>query len=759
VETDKNMPNTESLLRHIQYTKSYLRSSWGVDPAGLTIDFSPDTFGHSANIPEIDSYGGVKYMYHCRGLPENHVLYRWRSPSGAELICQREPYWYNRGIKDEIAVDAADLAKACGGLKTSLIVYGVGDHGGGPTRGDIEKILELKKWPVYPALRFGTFTEYFKAAETVRDKLPLVEKEINFVFTGCYTTQSRIKLGNRHGEAALLDAEALNAVSKIVTGKQYPAEKLEHAWRKILFNHFHDIITGSTVRDSRDYAMGNYSDVQAVAGTAREKAGIALAAEIDTSMIHTGQEQGTRSEGAGAGFGLDFFNGIPSPEQGRGAVRIYHVFNSSARKRRELVEFTLWDWDYNLRLAEVTDHAGNKIPFQLLDKEPVVYWDHRYVRFIAQVEVPATGYATIVFREGEYTNVSLLNDRDPRLELPHGPVVLENDFIRAEFDPASGALRSLKDKKAGKEKIASGKSAGLVINWSEKKTNNAWLIGRTVGQDPVARPVRLTPKTGNPLRNGFEMEQEILGSRIKTEVYLDKDAKALAYRFHVVWNEAAEDHKHVPVLCFAVPLSADPETYLSDVPAGAQRRSSSFQDVPGLQYTAAIDGKEALALVTDSKYGYRGCEGVLTATLINTASNPDPFPERGEHAIKLWVALENSEPKALADSAEALCRNMSIVSGSKHKGKLPPSKEFLRLDAASTVLSSTGLSDDGALLVRVYETAGKKDSVTITAPEAIKAAELTSLDGKASVPLQPKGNTVSFDIPAWKIQAVKIKLS
>jgi alpha-mannosidase len=60
VETDKNMPCTESLLRHIRYTRDYLETTWGVDPASLNIDFSPDTFGHSAHIPEIDGYGGVQ---------------------------------------------------------------------------------------------------------------------------------------------------------------------------------------------------------------------------------------------------------------------------------------------------------------------------------------------------------------------------------------------------------------------------------------------------------------------------------------------------------------------------------------------------------------------------------------------------------------------------------------------------------------------------------------------------------------------------
>jgi alpha-mannosidase len=150
----------------------------------------------------------------------------------------------------------------------------------------------------------------------------------------------------------------------------------------------------------------------------------------------------------------------------------------------------------------------------------------------------------------------------------------------------------------------------------------------------------------------------------------------------------------------------------------------------------------------------------LSATLINTASSPDPYPERGEHVIKLWVALEESDPKKLSEAAGDLCHPMSIVPGSRHKGPLPPVKELLRLDASSTVLSSAGLSADGSLLVRLYETAGKKDAVTIAAPLEIAGACLEDLDGRSGSGgnLSPKGNTVSFEIAPYKIQGLKLKL-
>ena len=106
VETDKNMPSGESLLNTVKYTRDYLEKTWGVDPESLKIDFSPDTFGHSAHIPEIDSFSGIKYYYHCRGLDGDHILYRYKAPSGAEILMYREPYWYNSAITPHVGYGA-----------------------------------------------------------------------------------------------------------------------------------------------------------------------------------------------------------------------------------------------------------------------------------------------------------------------------------------------------------------------------------------------------------------------------------------------------------------------------------------------------------------------------------------------------------------------------------------------------------------------------------------------------------------------------
>ena len=155
VEADKNMSGTESMVRHLLYTKRYLADLLGVDPDGLQVDFEPDTFGHSANVPEILRQGGVRYYYHCRG-NDQEELYRWRAPSGAEVLALRDPQWYYLKKTDYQICWHVPSFCARNHTKSALRFYGVGDHGGGPSRRDIERILDMQTWPLLPQMCFST---------------------------------------------------------------------------------------------------------------------------------------------------------------------------------------------------------------------------------------------------------------------------------------------------------------------------------------------------------------------------------------------------------------------------------------------------------------------------------------------------------------------------------------------------------------------------------------------------------------------------
>lgn len=754
VETDKNMPGAESLLRHIKCTRDYLRTHWDVDPASLEIDFSPDTFGHSANLPELDAFGAVKYYYHCRGLDGDQVLYRWRAPSGREVLVYREPHWYNGAVTPSLAAGLADISRRSGGLKTGLMVYGVGDHGGGPTRRDVERALEMMEWPIFPRLRFGTFREFFQAAEAVRENLPVVAQELNCFAPGCYTTQSRLKMGNRRSERALWEADAFASLASACLKRPYPAAQLESAWQKVLFTHFHDILTGSCVQDSREHAMGLFSESMAVANTQHTNALRALSARIDTSGIPAESPADSQSEGAGAGYGLS--GGYPRPERGGGLTRIFHVFNSRPEARTEAAEITVWDWPGDLRQLEAVDCAGNPVKLAMMDEQPQNYWDHKYVRLLAEVSVPGFGYTTLILREKPCQLYRHYFNRSVRTTHPTEDFLLENEHLRARFDYRNGALLSLVDKASGTELVAPGQDAGLRLIQTEPATSNAWQIGRYTRIDPLEDTIRLSPLEYGELRQGFQAEQRAAGSLIRSRVTLDKGSKALCYELEIDWNEVG-GRESVPVLAYRFPHAFRAEEYLYDVPAGTQRRKPQRLDVPALQYGAApVPDGRALMLASDCKYGFRGCDDVLSLTLINSAVSPDPYPERGIHHIRIYVGVEEASPAALEGLASRLNAPLHHVSAGRHEGSWPLEGSLLRFEGGTAVLSAVTTAGDGGLLLRCFETCGRDTEVVVSVQSSIRSAERVDLMEKVLEQLQPEGPTVRLKVSANSVAALKL---
>ncbi|MBO4327685.1 MAG: alpha-mannosidase [Clostridia bacterium] len=751
VETDKNMPAGESLVRTITYTKKYMEEVWGVPAESLEIDFSPDTFGHSAHVPEIDCFAGLKYYYHCRGLAEDYILYRYKAPSGAEMLMYREPYWYNSGITPHIGIGLPGLISKMGGLRTGLIVYGVGDHGGGVTRRDIENAIDMQSWPVFPRIRFGTFREFFKLADTpaIREKLPVVEHEINFLFDGCYTTQSRIKRANKQAEAKLLEAEEMSAIAeRIDDGFTYGGDRFEKAWQNVLFTHFHDILTGSCVRDSRDYAMALYQRALATAETEESRALRAISENIDTSLFAEISEDagadntlsepddlpyGSMSEGAGAGFGLAAWRGIPNPERGAGKQRIYNVFNPASTRFTGPVEITVWDWPGDVSRAVFTDCDGNEPPMTL-NSGTQHYWDHKFITFLVDLDIPAFGYRTIALSEREleaYDHHAYCPDWG-RLGFEN-EFVLENDNIRAEFDMETFSLKSLIDKSDGSEKLRPDAHSGLVLIDTQDNPMSAWIIGRHLKKTPVTEIKRID-RIGNSLRQGYSFSMRALGSNINGEVTLDRSASDLCFHYSVDWNERSGET--IPLLAFVLSLKDEPEAFICDVPMGTAIRKPENHDIPALTFAAPIKnalrkgaGERTVVLRSDCKYGYRCFGKDLVLSLINTAHNPDPVPERGQQDIYICAGVSEADPVTLVSGSEKMMHKPKAIPTGAHFGTLDPDGQFISVNAPGCAVSSIFMNESEELVLRLnrltdgfefaYASAGDETAETEAGPYSI----------------------------------------
>ena len=480
----------------------------------------------------------------------------------------------------------------------------------------------------------------------------------------------------------------------------------------------------------------------------------ALSRMTDTSAFLSDEDiRFTQAEGAGVGFGISNHSGVPNPERSAGKTRIYTVFNNAPVAKRECVELTVWDYTGDLRRLEAVDSQMNPLPLELLDREMQTYWDHRYVRVLVKVEVAAMGYATIALREKPVTDYPTFYLSAERTESPKGDITLENEFLRAKIDGRSGMLLSLVDKTTGKEQLSA--PAGLCVVDTEKATSDAWKIGRYLGVTPVDHTLRMEPISGN-LRHGVRMEHQMLHSSVKTEVTLEEGARALKYSFSVDWSEAASQSKTHPVLIYRMPLKDKAEQVLMDVPAGCAVRTARAMDLPGLSFAAALTGEKVPYIVTDCKYGYRLDRSELIATLINTAGGPDPYPERGIHAIELYLGVEKADEKVMKETAAALIKPMFGIPCAAHPGKLPMNGAFLDFRGDTAVLDSFSWAD-GAYRARISEMCGKGCKVTLALPANITEATLTDLEGHEIGAAEISGDCVSFEIGAYRLAQLNLK--
>lgn len=177
VEGDKNLASGEILCRHMLYTKLYLRDHLGLSLDSVKIGFEPDTFGHAHTIPAILTKGGLTRYYHARGGPDKWLTW-WKSPDGSKILKFYDKLSYNKNAELRIANAMVDYVKETG-LKDFMLVYGIGDHGGGPSKRDLKRLMNYHSWPVYPSFIPSSTDAYFTAVENAGADLPVVDEELN----------------------------------------------------------------------------------------------------------------------------------------------------------------------------------------------------------------------------------------------------------------------------------------------------------------------------------------------------------------------------------------------------------------------------------------------------------------------------------------------------------------------------------------------------------------------------------------------------
>ena len=748
VEGDKNLSSGESLVRHMLYTRAYFLEKFGLTPEDVPVDWEPDTFGHANTIPSIITGGAARYYYSCRqgggfehariGEPRPRLFY-WLAPNGDRVLVNRESTWYNSyvNIGDNIALPMVEFVRETG-LHQWLNIYGIGNHGGGPTRKEIDYLLSLQEWPIYPRVEFGTATAYFRDVEKELTEegivLPVLQQELNFEFTGCYTSQSAIKRGNRWGENYLEDAETLALLGERLGGVATDSELLRQAWINVLFNQFHDILPGSGVRETREHAQALFQEVGAITGSIKRRVGAALACKIDTLALlpdnHAGRaERALAVKGsvntpfvAGSGIGA-METGYSQSNGGGRSFLPFVVYNPSTWSRTERVQVALYDTDFDASRVAARDDLGVSHPTMLLSKGGD--WGHEKltVAFDA-IDVPALGYRTYLLCEGEV-------DADYEKVTYQTGDWLETPYFRIRLDRFRTGIVELIDRRTNVQLV--GPSGPTFGSWQfvneRPRGMTAWVIGEELeapiellptsfGVHGVARNEGTSAPIGGPTM-GYRVEWrlEVPGtkSRVNVTLMVHPLEPRLDFKAEIDWREIGDEQRGIPGLVVSFPANLDPSITRYETPFGSVERDlNNGDECPTLRYVHLGGQTEAgayagITLVQDSKYGHAVKGNDLRMRIVRSSFDPDHAPEVARSTVRYSVILHDQAvlPSELSRLGAAWNHPFLIVPTGIQSGDACAADGFAEVLSANTVLTAIKAAEDGnGIILRLAEQDG-----------------------------------------------------
>ncbi|MPV35577.1 alpha-mannosidase [Georgenia subflava] len=289
VESDTNLPGGEAMARQLVAGTRFFRDELGVDQPEVWL---PDSFGYSAALPQIMRAAGARWFL-TQKISWNetnkhpHHTFWWEGIDGTRIFTHFPPVdTYGAELS------AVELARAerqyaeKGAGTTSLVPFGWGDGGGGPTREMLAAAARTKDLEGSPAVTLGSPREFFERAQAEYQNPPVWSGELYLEFhRGTYTSQARTKAGNRRSEHLLREAELWASAAAVRTGAAYPYEQLERAWHTVLLNQFHDILPGSSIAWVHQEAERRYAEVAADLETVIAESLTALVGDGETPLL------------------------------------------------------------------------------------------------------------------------------------------------------------------------------------------------------------------------------------------------------------------------------------------------------------------------------------------------------------------------------------------------------------------------------------------------------------------------------------------
>ena len=577
-QPDANIPGGESYVRHALYAKEYFREKFGVD---VRVGYNVDTFGHNGNLPQIlaksgfDSYVFFRPGPHEKTLPQ---IFWWEAPDGSRVLACRPPHHY--GFGGDFGRMAERIMTAWqqtdDGLVDVLCFYGVGNHGGGPTKENIRAIIETNQREDAPNVTFSTCHAFFDKIRREKTDYPVVKDDLQHHAVGCYSVVTAMKRFNRRSEQALMAAERFATVAHTLCGQPYPGDELRDAWRDVLFSQFHDVLAGTSITPAYEDIYNMYARAIETAGTATTHALRAIARNIDT----------------------------------RGDGLAVVVFNPNMWRRKDAVTVGV-ECAVAPHMALLTDEQGNDVHAQVIAGDERGDRNTGRVMFVA--DVPALGYRVYRLRLDE-----MRDTYDAKLapaRLTFGSTTLGNDLLALEVDHATGAITSL--RVAGGLELIGGQGVMFAVmndpsdTWSHDVRQFRDEIGRFYANGRV----RLVEQ--GPVRATIEVTAACGPSAIVQRISVYPETARVDVECEIDFREA---HR---MLKLCVPTRAADGVPTYEIPYSFMERQATGDEDPGQKWVdmaGTIDGRHAgVTVINDGRYGFDAKDGEIRTSVLRTA--------------------------------------------------------------------------------------------------------------------------------------------
>ncbi|UBV44250.1 hypothetical protein LAJ19_13815 (plasmid) [Deinococcus taeanensis] len=679
VQPDCTLPSGEGFVRQGLYGQRFFQTQFG-----RTADtgYNPDSFGHAGTLPQILLKSGLtRYTFmrpgpHEQALPSR--LFWWQGPDGSRVLTFRIPYEYCTWGQDLEAHVRKCTTELGGPLNELMCFYGVGNHGGGPTTENLASIARLTADPSLPELRLSDPSRYFTAVDSTA--APIWTDELHHHAVGCYAAHSGVKRWNRAAELALIRAEKLAALAAAVTGHPYPRLDLERAWKRVLFNHFHDILAGTSIESAYEDARNEYGEA------------LATAQHVTNAAVQR----------------LSWRVSVPHRE----GTRPFVVFNPHAWPVRVPVEHETGGVP---NAFTVTDDQGAPVPAQRVRSEATVSGWRKRLAWTA--DLPPFGYRTYTVLPQAAPDASAVSASDTHLE---------SDTFRLDIDPQTGGVARLTDKRSGAEVFSDVAAVGAVMtDLSDTWSHNVYRYDQPAGRFEGATCTLLEHGS---LRSAVRTTSHYGRSTLTQDFLLYADHPCIEVRVRVDWHE----RHRVLKLLFPTHLHFPQATF--EAPYGVTTRPTDGNEEPGQRWidlsgvyrpTGAVRG---LSLINDAKFSYHALDATLGLTVLRSPviAHHDPYVpaeggdyrhmDQGEQQFTYWLYPHGGTWRD-ADTprhAAALTERPIVIPETYHQGPLGTAGSFLEVSPATaqvTVLKRA--EDDTGYVLRLVETHGFPTAVRL----------------------------------------------